>query len=120
MRAARAAASCTPGFRLSSDAATVDHGAALFERDINTAVPGSTAYHLLQGTSMASPHVAGVAALLRAHNPAYTAADVVAALRNGGVPVSSLSGIAVTGRAVNAMGSLAYTRTPHGLTATAR
>lgn len=115
-----AGASCTLGFRLTSDAATVASGAALFELGIHTAVAGSTAYHLLQGTSMASPHVAGVAALLRAYNPAYTAADVVAAIRNGGVPVSSLSGITVTGRAVNAMGSLAYIRKPHGLTATVR
>ena len=113
-------ASCSVGFRLRSDASTVAGGAALFELGVNTAVDASHSYKLLQGTSMASPHVAGLAVLLRAYNPAYTAADVVAAIRDGGMPVSSLSGITVSGRAVNAMGSLSHIRTPRGLSARVR
>ncbi|MFI8688237.1 S8 family serine peptidase [Rossellomorea sp. NPDC077527] len=42
----------------------------------------SAAYARLQGTSMATPHVAGVAALILSENPDYTPFDVKAALMN--------------------------------------
>lgn len=42
----------------------------------------SSAYARLQGTSMATPHVAGVAALMLQENPDYTPFDVKAALMN--------------------------------------
>ncbi len=42
----------------------------------------ATAYARIQGTSMASPHVAGTAALILQENPDYTAFDVKAALMN--------------------------------------
>ncbi|WP_369973755.1 S8 family serine peptidase [Paenisporosarcina sp. OV554] len=44
-----------------------------------------TAYARIQGTSMASPHVAGAAALILQENPDYTAFDVKAALMNTSV-----------------------------------
>jgi subtilisin family serine protease len=37
--------------------------------------PGDTAYSTLSGTSMAAPHVAGVIALLKSHNPNLTMAQ---------------------------------------------
>ena len=43
--------------------------------DIYSTLPGGT-YGSLSGTSMASPHVAGVAALVWAQNPSWTAAQV--------------------------------------------
>ncbi|MFJ7935679.1 S8 family serine peptidase [Sporosarcina sp. NPDC096371] len=45
----------------------------------------ATAYARIQGTSMASPHVAGTAALILQENPDYTAFDVKAALMNTSV-----------------------------------
>lgn len=42
----------------------------------------STAYARISGTSMATPHLAGIAALILQHNPDYTPFDVKAALMN--------------------------------------
>ena len=54
---------------------------------------GSTATNTLDGTSMASPHVAGVAALYLQGNPTATAATVSAAIVNS----ASTSGLAGAG-----------------------
>jgi len=46
-----------------------------------TSTPGADSYAWFQGTSMASPHVAGVASLMLSVNPALTPAEVLARLR---------------------------------------
>lgn len=76
------------------------------------------AYDTLDGTSMAAPQVAGLAAMLRAFNPRYTYADTVSAIRNGGRPAGALAGLTATGKAADVMPSLAYLNPPTGLTAT--
>jgi subtilisin family serine protease len=45
-------------------------------------------YCYQQGTSMASPHVAGVAALIKSQHPKWNAGAVVAALQNGADPIA--------------------------------
>ncbi|MFI6095226.1 S8 family serine peptidase [Lentzea sp. NPDC051213] len=53
--------------------------------------PVGDAHVSLSGTSMATPHVAGAAAILAAKNPAWKAEDIKAALMNSAKPNPSLS-----------------------------
>jgi subtilisin family serine protease len=50
---------------------------------------GQASYFYLSGTSMASPHVAGVAALMLQKNPALTQAQVEAALKSSAIPLAA-------------------------------
>ncbi len=111
-------ASCSFGFQLTSTASgTKDWGVGVANFSIKTLSLNTASYNTINGTSMASPHVAGLATLLRAYNPSFTATEVVNAIKNGGTTVAALSGITTTGKAVNAMGALAYINTPTGLSA---
>lgn len=60
--------------------------------DPNTKNPQTFGYWLFQGTSMASPHVAGVAALLIAHGNAKTPDDVRSALQETALDLGSKAG----------------------------
>jgi subtilisin family serine protease len=57
----------------------------------------SSAYGSYSGTSMATPHVTGAAALYKASHPNATAADIKNAILNSTVSTPSLSGKCVTG-----------------------
>ena len=81
----------------------------------------------MSGTSMAAPHVAGVAALLFADDPTLTAAQAKQALLGSVDPLPGLAGLSVTGGRLNAPAALAAPAapadttppaTPAGLTAT--
>jgi len=90
-------------------ATTVDLGAP--GGDQNAGRPGilstvptfvdSTGYASFQGTSMASPQVAGAVALLRGLKPSLTVAQTKAAILNTVDAVSDLSGKTVTGGRLN-------------------
>ncbi len=76
-------------------------------------------YKYLQGTSMASPNVAGVAALIRSYYPKLTASQVKHILMDSGLPiktkvimggddknVKTLSEVSTSGKIVNAYNAL--------------
>jgi len=68
-------------------------------QDLDVAAPGSwivgpyqvnsgqTAYYFLGGTSMAAPHVAGIAALMLQKNPALQQTDVETILESSAIPL---------------------------------
>lgn len=77
-------------------------------RRIFSAWPGASLSYS-NGTSMATPHVAGVAALVLAHDPAASVGTVKAAIL-GGVDVKpAFGGKTVTGGRLNAQGALGRT-----------
>ncbi len=71
---------------------------------LSTTVGGG--YDYMSGTSMATPHVAGVAALLWSTRPDASWQDVRKAILNGTDPVSSMFGKTVTGGRLNAYKAL--------------
>jgi subtilisin family serine protease len=111
---------CTIGFRLASDASNPEQGVGIASFEIDVTGPSNVAYRVMNGTSMAAPQAAGLAAMLRAYNPQYTYADVLNAITAGGRPVASLTGRTTSGRALDAMSSLSYINAPTGVAATFR
>jgi subtilisin family serine protease len=84
---------------------TVDIGAP--GSGIVSTVPsrsGASAYASYSGTSMATPHVTGGAALYAASNPGASAVAIKQAILSSAVPTPSLSGKCVTGGRLNVSG----------------
>jgi hypothetical protein len=66
----------------------------------------ASGYTSISGTSMASPHVAGVAALAWGLQPTASYQRIRDAIYAGGDPIASMAGITVTGKRLNALGTL--------------
>lgn len=110
--------SCNLGFNLHSDADGItDFGVELGAVALTTYAFNNSRYNTINGTSMATPHAAGIAALVWSYNPSFSYREVVNAVKYGGVNVSALDGISSTGKAVNARGALVYINPPTGVTA---
>lgn len=90
--------------------------------DIVSTYPGGYAY--MSGTSMATPHVAGVLALMKSVKPEATTSALIQALYTSGRTLASLSGKTSTGKlvdadaALNALGFNNIDTTPPELTGT--
>jgi subtilisin family serine protease len=86
-------------------ATTVDLGAP--GSAIYSTVPtkqGAASYASYSGTSMATPHVSGAAALYAASHLSATAAQIKSAILGSVVPTSSLAGRTTTGGRLNVSG----------------
>jgi len=82
-------------------ATTVDIGAP------GSGINSTTAYNTYSnysGTSMATPHVTGGAALYASTYPGSSAATIKAAILNSAVPTASLTGKCSTGGRLNVSG----------------
>jgi len=75
--------------------------------DIASSAWGS--YYYFSGTSMATPNVTGVAALILSQNPGFSYAQVRDRLLQTARPVPGLSGKVATGGVVNALAALSVT-----------
>jgi len=83
-------------------------------RTVHVGAPGSAiystspgnSYAIHSGTSMATPHVTGLAALIKAARPTADWKGIKNLLLTGGNPLPSLAGKTVTGRQIDAFGSL--------------
>jgi subtilisin family serine protease len=73
---------------------------------LSTTNTSNSSYNLSSGTSMAAPHVSGVAALLAAHNPSLSAASLKATLMNTVDPLAQWSTFVKTGGRMNAFAAL--------------
>jgi len=82
-------------------ATTVDLGAPGVGVWSTTAFNGYSSY---SGTSMATPHVTGAAALFASTHPGATAGQIKAAILAAAVPTPSLAGKTVTGGRLNVSG----------------
>jgi len=79
--------------------------------NVFSTVRGSS-YAFFSGTSMAAPHVSGVAALVLAHTPGMTTAQVKSAILSNVDPIPSLTGKTITGGRLNAARALGAPATP--------
>ncbi|EWY35691.1 hypothetical protein N825_36075 [Skermanella stibiiresistens SB22] len=85
-------------------ATTVDVGAPGV--NIRSTTPGNK-YDNFNGTSMATPHVSGLAALIKGQNPDMKSAEIKRLILQTADPVPALTGLSVTGGRINMEKALA-------------
>ncbi len=90
-------------------ATSVDLGAP--GSDILSTTPGNT-YSTFSGTSMATPHVSGAAALVLSANNTLSVAELRDILITSGDPISALAGRTVSGKRLNVASAVAQAGPP--------
>ncbi|TGM97715.1 S8 family serine peptidase [Leptospira dzoumogneensis] len=107
---------CTFGYEFISDSTINRAGVAITVFNFITLdVDNIAQYNTINGTSMATPHVAGLAALLRSFNPKFTYADTINAIVAGGTATSSIQNITKYGKAANGNGAIRNLEAPTNL-----
>ena len=96
-----------PALRLTANGdGNVGDGGYLDDLSLRCLRASGEDYNTISGTSMATPHVTGVAALVKAAHPDFTVAQLKAALLGGVDRLHSLSGKVATGGRLDACRSL--------------
>jgi subtilisin family serine protease len=93
-------------FRLTSDEAIRDDGAHIDDVVFKCLQSGGEDYEAIAGTSMAAPHVAGVAALILANSPACTVEQLKTLLTSSVDALASLADSTMSGGRLNASSAL--------------
>ncbi|WP_322113154.1 S8 family serine peptidase [Leptospira kanakyensis] len=110
---------CTIGYEMVSDGSVQKEGGFVTYLYLDTWAPYNIGtYGLYNGTSMATPNVAGVAALIRAYNPLLNNAEVIQKLIDGGSAAASIASITKYGKSINANDSVKHLNQVTGVTAT--
>ncbi|EMK00514.1 MULTISPECIES: S8 family serine peptidase [unclassified Leptospira] len=107
---------CSFGYEFISDSSINRAGVAITAFNLITLdIDNINQYNTINGTSMATPHVAGIAALLRSFNPKFTYSDTIKAIISGGTSTSSLQNITKYGKAANGDGAIRNLEAPMDL-----
>ena len=77
-------------------------GCGIFSIKVVDSSSSQGSFQYMNGTSMSSPYVAAVSAMVWGKNPSISVSELKSIILNSGDPVSSLSGKTVSGRRVNA------------------
>jgi hypothetical protein len=101
------AATFYPALRLTANSdASVGDGGYVDDLSLRCLRAAGEDYSTISGTSMATPHVTGVAALVKAAHPSFTVAQLKASVLGGVDSLGSLHGKVATGGRLNACKAL--------------
>jgi subtilisin family serine protease len=107
-------ATTTIGFNFTSDTSKNNLGSAIGFFNIETLKPNNITYNMISGTSMATPQIAGLAAMLFAYNPNFAYNDVINSIVGGGSTLAVLNGKTKNSKTANAINALNFINKPTG------